>query len=803
MALEVIGGIASIAQLAGTVYTLSKTLYEVSESLSNASAEITDLARDLETFAEELNLLSTLLHGKDGRYADRIYRLTAKIIGDCATICLKIDRIIRKSRRGSVWGKVKWLYKEKEILKLLARLRDLKLSLMSTLSVLSALRADYMMDSLGIQHASLLGGPKDQGISDETMKEVEETKAKLASISLNNNPNICTSKPTTKANPSNPSSHAGGSSLTLTSCSTLTSSSITPTSSSSIASGTIGDLGTGVPPFMSNVLMPGSIPMQNLRALESVDSFHSAISHLDDDDGGSSALAGEARGAAPASCVQSDFLPLASYRPQNYICHSIHNLGSGGKNTAPIASSSSASQADPVLVALMAGGRRPDIARNVGDKALPSDEEDEESPTQNLPDPDPSRPIFLQPQNVAVSDNDGSNDSIAKQQEAVTVWREEMIISAIKNIGMTREDAEAWAMSLPLPTAKETLSQPVQLAPMQAQQPQQQMQQQMQARLVRPLAMQIQPDLEKNTCVWDGSPSDIHRQQVQDSLPPQMNITQDGSRPRPHTVQSQPNDPTVADLRKMRVRDRRISRPRLSKVLPAARCSSPPMSSNNLVYPPISSRAAPYYNPKSHTMSHAYASMPSYSTGGAVQQPPLSLPTHSYSQFLQPIRPSSGAWNPLGDRTLMAARKQGMNWAPISRVERQDLMSAALYAESSPASNSVGELWLKALKTLALDSDGAAKFLQACLDSNGVCHDDLYSTTPTLNIKTWSADKDGESLTISCYLLPGAEKPVQQIVGILNVMEQTLGFKSGMIVWPCLTTAAKVRLSHSLHWFLS
>jgi hypothetical protein len=31
------------------------------------------------------------------------------------------------------------------------------------------------------------------------------------------------------------------------------------------------------------------------------------------------------------------------------------------------------------------------------------------------------------------------------------------------------------------------------------------------------------------------------------------------------------------------------------------------------------------------------------------------------------IRPSSGAWNPTDDQTLMAARSQGMNWAPIQQ----------------------------------------------------------------------------------------------------------------------------------------
>ncbi|RDW89722.1 hypothetical protein BP6252_01754 [Coleophoma cylindrospora] len=81
-------------------------------------------------------------------------------------------------------------------------------------------------------------------------------------------------------------------------------------------------------------------------------------------------------------------------------------------------------------------------------------------------------------------------------------------------------------------------------------------------------------------------------------------------------------------------------------------------------------------------LSHQYyttASMQpqtySYSNGGPVQ----SLQPHHYQAIqaqshLQPqsqtpsthsLRPSSGAWNPQDDQTLMAARAQGMNWAPI------------------------------------------------------------------------------------------------------------------------------------------
>lgn len=55
-----------------------------------------------------------------------------------------------------------------------------------------------------------------------------------------------------------------------------------------------------------------------------------------------------------------------------------------------------------------------------------------------------------------------------------------------------------------------------------------------------------------------------------------------------------------------------------------------------------------------------------YPNDGPIQYPinvqPYSQMTH---QTKASIRPFSGAWNPQDDQTLMAARAQGMNWAPI------------------------------------------------------------------------------------------------------------------------------------------
>lgn len=80
----------------------------------------------------------------------------AKIIGDCATICDKIDTILRKLRTGSVMARIKWLFKEKEIVKLL-RLRGLKLSLLHVLSMSHTLEADVMMRSRCVSQICLCG----------------------------------------------------------------------------------------------------------------------------------------------------------------------------------------------------------------------------------------------------------------------------------------------------------------------------------------------------------------------------------------------------------------------------------------------------------------------------------------------------------------------------------------------------------------------------------------------------------------------------------------------------------------------
>lgn len=91
--LEIVGAIASVTQLAGAVYSISIQLYDVANALSNAPGDIKDLAHDLEIFSEELLLHSKLVNANNHRYCNQVNRLTATIIGRCAIICEKIDKL--------------------------------------------------------------------------------------------------------------------------------------------------------------------------------------------------------------------------------------------------------------------------------------------------------------------------------------------------------------------------------------------------------------------------------------------------------------------------------------------------------------------------------------------------------------------------------------------------------------------------------------------------------------------------------------------------------------------------------------
>jgi len=276
--LEVVGAVASIMQLAQVVYEISKSLYEVGTALASASSEILDLAQDLEIFSDELRLHKTLVNAANRCYSDEVNRLTAKIIGRCATICGKIDRILKKLRTGGIYAKIRWLYKEKEIKKLLERLRDLKLSLLGTLSHLKSLEADHMMNALGYAKSSLLKGAQGEKMSRETLADIEQSRRKLMTLPMSVDVPASmyfkvqeSARSCVPAESTCPKDHYQESQDNISSLATSSTQlcSIIP----QVSGAKNLESGVSCPEILETILFA------NPRGLESVDSFHSARSH--------------------------------------------------------------------------------------------------------------------------------------------------------------------------------------------------------------------------------------------------------------------------------------------------------------------------------------------------------------------------------------------------------------------------------------------------------------------------------------------------------------------------------------------
>lgn len=146
--LTAIGAVASIVQLAQGALTLSKTLYSFGAAVASANDDIQLLADDLKTFSQSLTLLSRLLEDSKSWYSDDIYLLTAKVIKDCAELYVKIDKVLVKlgCNGKSTWKhRVKFVYREKEIRKLMKRLRDMKGTLAT---ILMSLQVDLQLSLL-------------------------------------------------------------------------------------------------------------------------------------------------------------------------------------------------------------------------------------------------------------------------------------------------------------------------------------------------------------------------------------------------------------------------------------------------------------------------------------------------------------------------------------------------------------------------------------------------------------------------------------------------------------------------------
>lgn len=156
--LTAIGAVASVVQLANTALSLSKSLYSLGAAVASASDDIQVLAQDLKTFSQSLTILSRLLEDSKSWYSDDIYLLTARIIKDCAELYAKIDKILVKlgSNGKSTWKlRVKFVYKEGQIKKLMKQLQDMKGTLAT---ILMSLQVDLQLSLLWVFHRSCSSG---------------------------------------------------------------------------------------------------------------------------------------------------------------------------------------------------------------------------------------------------------------------------------------------------------------------------------------------------------------------------------------------------------------------------------------------------------------------------------------------------------------------------------------------------------------------------------------------------------------------------------------------------------------------
>ncbi|KAE8441461.1 hypothetical protein EG329_004954 [Mollisiaceae sp. DMI_Dod_QoI] len=174
-----IGAVASIWQIAQAALSLSKTLYTLGSAVGSASEDIQILADDLKTFSQSLTLLSRLLEDSKSWYSDDIYLLTAKIIKDCAELYVKIDKILEKlgSNGKSTWKlRVKFVYKESQIRKLLSRLRDMKGTLAT---ILMSLQVDLQLSLLNISSTSKIQRPPEKPLQPETLLILQEAQKSI------------------------------------------------------------------------------------------------------------------------------------------------------------------------------------------------------------------------------------------------------------------------------------------------------------------------------------------------------------------------------------------------------------------------------------------------------------------------------------------------------------------------------------------------------------------------------------------------------------------------------------------------
>lgn len=179
-----IGAVASIIQLAQTAISLSKALYSLGSAISSATEDLHSLADDLGTFSTTLTILSRQLEDSKSHYSDEVYLLTSKIIKDCAKLYDKIEKVLVKlgSKGKTGWKlRVKFVYKEAQILKMKKRLVELK----GTLAIiLFTLQLDFQLTWLDISSSSKMQRAPEKPLQTDTMDALLDAKRALETKSV-------------------------------------------------------------------------------------------------------------------------------------------------------------------------------------------------------------------------------------------------------------------------------------------------------------------------------------------------------------------------------------------------------------------------------------------------------------------------------------------------------------------------------------------------------------------------------------------------------------------------------------------
>jgi hypothetical protein len=155
--METIGGVASIAQLVGMAAQLSISLYSLSDQLKAASHDIRVLAIEISLYGETLSQLAEVLSQSSHQYMPRVYTTASRIMDACGDVFAQVDTIVTGlrgstfyfSKTGNVeemgkgitiMNKVKWVFKQRRIALIRARMESQKTLLLLMLKSMSMSR---------------------------------------------------------------------------------------------------------------------------------------------------------------------------------------------------------------------------------------------------------------------------------------------------------------------------------------------------------------------------------------------------------------------------------------------------------------------------------------------------------------------------------------------------------------------------------------------------------------------------------------------------------------------------------------